>query len=102
MIAVILTGGKQYLVTPGKKIKIEKLPEKKRAAVVFDKVLLVHDKELIIGTPLIKGAEVTGDVVRVARHDKVVVGKFRPKKRTKKKKGHRQHYTEVLIKDIKA
>jgi large subunit ribosomal protein L21 len=101
MFAVIETGGKQYLVSAGKKIKIEKLEVKKGEKVSFDKVLLVFDKEAEIGAPYVKGAKVSAVVVRQSRHEKIIVGRFRPKKRQHKKKGHKQHYTEVEIKDIK-
>lgn len=102
MFAVIETGGKQYLVSPEKKIKIDKLEVKKRDSIEFDKVLLYFDKEAKIGSPYLKGAKVKAEIVRQARTKKIIIGKFKPKKRQSKKIGHRQHYTEVLIKEIKA
>ena len=100
-LAVIKTGGKQYLVSPGQKIKIEKLPQKEGEEVVFNEVLLLEaDKGVEIGTPLVEGAKVKGKVLRQAKAKKVIVFKFKAKKREKKKKGHRQLFTEVEITDI--
>jgi len=102
MIAVIHTGGKQYLVSPGDKIKIEKIEEKEGSQVSFDKVLLFEDDKGVIslGTPYLEGAEVKGEVLREGRDKKKIVFKYKPKKRYKVKKGHRQSFTEVEIKDI--
>ena len=98
MFAVIKTGGKQYLVSPGQKIKIEKLPQKEGEEVVFDKVLLLEKgKKLEIGRPYVKGAKVISKVIKQGKAKKVIVFKYKPKKRYKKKKGHRQPYTEVEI-----
>ncbi|MDD2547990.1 MAG: 50S ribosomal protein L21 [Candidatus Pacebacteria bacterium] len=102
MLAVIKTGGKQYIVSPKKKIKIEKLDIEEGKEVIFEDVLLVNDGEkTIVGKPLIKGATVVGEVLKQDRHKKVVIFKFKPKKRYKVKKGHRQPFTEVQIKEIK-
>lgn len=101
MLAVILTGGKQYLVTPGQKIKIEKLEKKEGEEVVFDKVLLVQkSNKLEIGTPHVAGAKVAAKVIKQGRGKKIIVFKYKAKKRYHKKKGHRQDYTEVEIKEI--
>lgn len=101
MLAVIKTGGKQYIVTPGQKIKIEKLPQEDGSEVVFNEVLLLEtDKGVEIGAPLVQGAKVKGKVLRQAKAKKVIVFKFKAKKREKKKKGHRQSYTEVEITNI--
>jgi large subunit ribosomal protein L21 len=98
MLAVILTGGKQYIVTPGLKIKIEKLENKEGDEVVFDKVLLAQkSNKLEIGTPYIDGAKVTGKVLSQGRGKKVIAFKYGAKKRYRKKKGHRQDYTEVEV-----
>lgn len=102
MLAVIKTGGKQYSVEPGKKIKIEKLLAEEGKDVVFDQVLLVQDKDKVeIGNPLLEGAQVTGKVLKQDKTKKVVVFKFKAKKRQKTKRGHRQFFTEVEITDIK-
>ena len=101
MLAVIKTGGKQYIVTLGQKIKIEKLPQEEGSEVMFDEVLLIqNDDNLEIGTPLVEGAKVKGKVIRHGKAEKLVVFKFKPKKRERKKKGHRQLFTEVEITDI--
>lgn len=103
MLAVIKTGGKQYKVAPGQKIKIEKLKEQEGNEVIFNEVLLIeNDKNITIGTPLIEKAKVTGKVLKQDRHEKVIIFKYKPKKRYKVKKGHRQPYTEIEILKIEA
>jgi large subunit ribosomal protein L21 len=98
MIAVIKTGGKQYKVIPGQKIKIEKLENKIGDEIIFDNVLLLdNEKDVLIGKPFIDGAKVLGKVLAQERHDKVIIYKYKPKKRYRLKKGHRQPYTEVEI-----
>lgn len=98
MLAVIKTGGKQYIVSPGQKIKIEKLEAKEEKEITFNKVLLLEkQKKLEIGTPYIKGAKVTGKILKHGKGKKIIVFKYKPKKRYKVKKGHRQPYTEVEI-----
>lgn len=101
MIAVIKTGGKQYLVSPGQKIKIEKLDQEEGREVVFNEVLLLEKgRKLELGLPLVKGAKVKGKVISQGRGKKVVIFKYKAKKRYKVKKGHRQSYTEVEITKI--
>jgi len=102
MLAVIKTGGKQYLVSKGDKIKIEKIEKKEGEEVIFDEVLLIQDKKnnIKIGTPFVKGAKVKAKVLKQARAKKVEIFKYKPKKRYKVKKGHRQPYTEVEILEI--
>jgi large subunit ribosomal protein L21 len=101
MFAVIKTGGKQYIVKPGDKIKIEKLENKEGDSVVFSEVLLVSDdKKTEIGTPTVK-AEVEAKVLKQGKHDKVIIFKYKSKKRYSRKIGHRQPYTEVEITSIK-
>ena len=101
MFAVIKTGGKQYLVSAGDKIKIEKLDAEEGKEIVFDEVLLVaSDKTTEIGTPLVKSAKVKGKVIQQGRAKKVIVFKYKPKKRQHKKKGHRQPFSEVEITKI--
>lgn len=98
MFAVIKTGGKQYLVGPGQKLKIEKLEAKEGGSIVFDVVLLIgNEKKVIIGEPHLNGAKVEAKVLRHARTRKVIVFKYHAKTRYRKKKGHRQHFTEVEI-----
>lgn len=100
-IAVIKTGGKQYLVSPGQKIKIEKLEAGEGERVVFDQVLLMADeKDAEIGMPYISGATVDATILKQSRSRKVIVFKYHSKTRYRKKKGHRQHITEVEIQNI--
>lgn len=101
MLAVIKTGGKQYLVSPGSKIKIEKLDKKEGAEVSFGDVLLLEkNKKVEVGNPTLKGAKVTGKVLAQGKNKKVIVFKYKAKKREKTKKGHRQPYTLVEITKI--
>ena len=104
MFAVIKTGGKQYLVSPGDKIKIEKIDASEKKEVIFDEVLLVVDdkEEIKIGAPFIEGAKVKAKFLAQDRAKKIVVFKYKPKKRYQKKMGHRQSYTEVEIVSISA
>ena len=104
MLAVIKTGGKQYLVSPGDKIKIEKLDVEESKKIIFDEVLLVSDedgKNVKIGQPLADKASVEGKVLKQFRDRKVVVIKHKAKKRYNLKKGHRQCLTEVEIVGVK-
>ena len=101
MFEIIKTGGKQYIVSPGQKIKIEKLPNKEGEEVVFDQVLLQEtDKDTKIGTPLVQGAKVKGKVLRQGMGKKTIAYKYKAKKREKSKKGHRQLFTEVEITEV--
>ncbi len=96
--AIIETGGKQYKVRVGDKLKVEKLEGEKGNPVSFDKVLLTADKSSVeIGTPLVKGILVGGKIVSQGRGEKKIIFKYSSKARTRRKKGHRQHFTEVEI-----
>lgn len=98
MLVVIRTGGKQYLVSPGQKIKIEKINKKEGSEITFNEVLLLEkNKKIEIGTPLIKGTKVTGKIIRHGKGKKIIIFKYRAKTRYKKKAGHRQLFTEVEI-----
>lgn len=98
MLSVIKTGGKQYLVEPGKKIKIEKLEAKEGDEVTFSEVLLLEkNKKVEIGNPLIKDVQVVAKVLKQGKGDKIIIFKYKPKKRYQKKMGHRQPFTEVEI-----
>lgn len=102
-IAVIKTGGKQYIVSPGKKLKVEKLPQEEGSEVVFDEILLLEGENRVeIGTPRVEGARVRGKVLKHGKGKKVVVFKFKAKKRERKKKGHRQPYSEIEITSIES
>jgi len=101
MLAVIKTGGKQYLVSPGDKIKIEKVNKKEGQDITFKDVLLVEKRNKIeIGNPLVKGAKVIGKVLKHDKAKKIIVFKYKSKTRYKVKKGHRQPFTEVEITKI--
>src|SRR5690349_10269106 len=100
--AVIKTGGKQYRVAAGDRLKIEKIETTVGGEVRFDHVLLVsHGDEIKVGKPTVSGAHVTGKVLQQSRHGKVIVFKYHSKTRYRKKKGHRQQFTEVEITNIK-
>ncbi|MDP2820855.1 MAG: 50S ribosomal protein L21 [bacterium] len=98
MLAVIKTGGKQYLVSPEQKIKIEKIEGEEGKEVEFGEVLLLEkNKQLIIGAPFVEKAKVIGKILKQAKGPKLIVFKYKPKKRFRRKKGHRQLFTEVEI-----
>lgn len=101
MFAVIKTGGKQYIVSPGQKLKIEKIDAKENGAVVFDQILLSGEgEEVIIGTPMVTEVRVQAKVLNQGRHRKLIVFKYRHKTRYRKMRGHRQPFTEVEIQKI--
>ena len=102
ILAVIKTGGKQYIVEAGKKIKVEKLEGEVGKNVILSYVLLVDDgKDIKVGQPKVDGASVEAKILKQARDRKVIIFKFKPKKRERRKKGHRQHFTELEIVNIK-
>ncbi len=101
MYAVIKTGGKQYRVAAGEKLKIEQLPAAVGAEIVLDQVLLVADGDhLKMGRPLVTGASVQAKVLAQGRHDKVRIFKLRRRKHYQKHQGHRQNFTEIEITGI--
>ena len=101
MYAVIKTGGKQYRVASGEKLKIEQIPANIGAEIVLDQVLLVADGDnLKMGRPLVAGATVQAKVLTQGRHDKVRIFKLRRRKHYQKHQGHRQNYTELKIEAI--
>ena len=100
MYAVFRTGGKQYRVSPGDVVRVEKVTGEKGAGVEFNHVLAVRKQSLTVGTPLVENAKVTGVIVRNDRAKKVQVLKYKRKKQYRKLTGHRQDFSEVLIKDI--
>ena len=98
MHAIIETGGKQYKVTEGDTLFIEKLAVEAGENVTFDKVLAVIDGDKItVGTPVVEGAKVDASVVKNGKGKKVIVFKYKPKKGYRRKQGHRQPYTKVTI-----
>ncbi len=103
MYAVIESGGKQHRVTEGEILQLEKLDVAAGEEVKFEKILMVGEGESVkIGTPYVEGGEVTAEVLKQGRNDKVTIIKFRRRKHSQKKQGHRQHFTEVKITGIKA
>ena len=98
MYAVIKTGGKQYKVAAGQKLKVEQMPADIGAEVTLDQVLAVGSGDtLVVGTPLVAGATVSATVLSIGRHDKVRIFKMRRRKHYQKRQGHRQNYTELFI-----
>lgn len=105
MFAVIETGGKQYLVSPKQKIKIEKIAADEGAEAIFDRVLLVAEDEgenVKIGTPYLEGAVVETRVIKQGRAKKIKMLRYKSKTGRRRRKGHRQHFTEVEILEIKS
>jgi large subunit ribosomal protein L21 len=101
MFAVIKTGGKQYRVAAGDKLKVEKLPADVGSEVVLDQVLMVGEGAAVkVGAPLVAGAAVKATVVGHGKGDKVTIFKLRRRKHYKKSQGHRQQYTEIQITGI--
>ena len=103
MYAVIKTGGKQYRVVVGEKLKVEQIPADVDSQITIDQVFMVGEGESVkIGTPVVAGATVTATVVSHGRHDKVKIFKMRRRKHYQKHQGHRQNYTEIRIDGISA
>lgn len=102
MYAIIATGGKQYKVTEGDVIRIEKLGASAGEAVTFDQILAVNNGEMKIGCPTVDGVTVSATVVKEGKGRKVIVYKYKRKTGYHKKNGHRQLYTEVKIDKINA
>lgn len=101
MYAIIETGGKQYRVQKGGLIRVEKLDAQEGEQVVLDKVLAVGSgEEFTVGTPYLEGARVTGRVQKQGKGEKIIVFKYKPKKNYRRKKGHRQLFTEILVEEI--
>jgi len=98
MYAVIKTGGKQYRVSAGEKLKVEQIPADIGAEIVLDQVLMVGDGDAVkLGAPLVSGASVTAKVIAHGRGDKVRIFKMRRRKHYRKTQGHRQNFTEIEI-----
>ena len=98
MYAVVRTGGKQVRVTPGQAVRVEKLEGEVGDSVSFDEVLLVGGEgDTRVGQPLVEGAKVAGKITAQGRGDKIVIFKMKRRKNYRRKAGHRQAYTEVLV-----
>ncbi|MBX9916811.1 MAG: 50S ribosomal protein L21 [Nitrosomonas sp.] len=103
MYAVIKTGGKQYRIQVGEKLKVEQLQVENGSELVIDQVLMVADDDKVsVGTPLVSGAKVSATVLGQGRHDKIRIFKMRRRKHYQKHQGHRQNYTEIQITGISA
>ncbi len=103
MYAVIKTGGKQYRVSAGEKLKVESLPAEVGSEITLDQVLMVGEGDSVkMGTPLVAGASVKATVVSHGRGEKVRIYKMRRRKHYRKTQGHRQNYTEIQISGISA
>ncbi len=101
MYAIIETGGKQYKVEQGQIINVEKLDVQQGEEINFDKVLLIKNEENIItGSPVIEKAKVVGEVIETGKGKKIIVFKYKRRKNYRRKKGHRQWYSKVKIKEI--
>ena len=102
MYAIIKTGGKQYKVEEGQILKVEKLDTEEDENLEFDRVLAVSDEngEVKFGQPYLDDVKVSGRVLEHGKNKKIVVFKYKPKRRYKKKMGHRQPYTKVMIENI--
>jgi large subunit ribosomal protein L21 len=98
MYAVIKTGGKQYKVSPGEKLKVEQIPADVGTEIVIDQVLAVgNGDQFKVGVPLVAGATVSATILSHGRGDKVRIFKMRRRKHYQKRQGHRQNYTELFI-----
>lgn len=102
MYAIIKTGGKQVKVEEGQAIYIEKLDVEAGDKVTFDEVVFVGGDNVKVGTPFVSGATVEGTVEKQGKQKKVVTFKYKPKKDSRRKQGHRQPYTKVIINSINA
>ncbi len=100
--AVIRTGGKQYRVTAGDTVHVEKLAGNPGDPITFDDVLFVGGDSPKFGTPTVAGAQVSGEILTQGRGEKIVVFKFRRRKKYRRKNGHRQAFTAVKITEVKA
>ncbi|MDI3480472.1 MAG: large subunit ribosomal protein [Tepidanaerobacteraceae bacterium] len=103
MYAIIETGGKQYMVSEGDVLQVEKLDTGEGETVEFDKVLaLSKDDEFLVGKPYIENVKVRATVLKHGKGEKIIVFKYKPKKNYRRKRGHRQPFTEVKIEKIDA
>ena len=102
MFSIIKTGGKQYKVSEGDIIKVEKIEAEAGDKIEFDQVLMVAGDDVKVGSPVVEGAKVSAEVLDQKKDKKIVIFKFKAKKNYRKKKGHRQPYTLVKIEKIDA
>ena len=102
MYAVIKTGGKQYRVSEGERLRVEKLPGSVGDKVEIDQVLMLGGEKVAVGTPTVSGAKVSAEIVGQGRSKKVIVYKIKRRKSYRRKAGHRQPYTELKVTGISA
>ncbi len=101
MYAIIETGGKQYKVEEGRWLKVEKLPVTEGETVKFDRVLLVADENGVkVGQPVVQGATVSGTLMKQGKGKKIMIFKYKPKKNYRRRQGHRQSFSQVMIDSI--
>ncbi|NLZ27535.1 MAG: 50S ribosomal protein L21 [Firmicutes bacterium] len=101
MFAIIESGGKQYRVSEGDTVEVEKLPLAEGEEVIFENVLMLKDADTLkVGNPFLEGCRVTGRVERQGRARKIIVFKYKPKKNYRRKRGHRQPFTRVIVEKI--
>ncbi|NIS74500.1 MAG: 50S ribosomal protein L21 [Deltaproteobacteria bacterium] len=102
MYAIVKTGGKQILVSPGDKVKVEKIAGNVGEEIELSEVLMVKkDDQVIVGRPFVDGASVTCDILEQGKGKKIIVYRYRRRKNSHKKRGHRQLYTDIEVKEIK-
>lgn len=102
MYAVIKTGGKQFRVEEGTEIFVEKLDVEAGDTYTFDEVLMIGGEKTVIGTPVVPGAKVVAKVIKQGRAKKIIVFKYKVRKKYRKKQGHRQAYTKLVVEQIVA
>lgn len=103
MYAIVETGGKQYRVQKGDVFNVEKLPAEVGETIVLDRVMAVKkDGELKVGKPYVEGASVSARVVKHGKDKKIIVFKYKPKKNYRRKQGHRQPFTQLVVEEINA
>jgi large subunit ribosomal protein L21 len=100
MFAVFEAKGFQYIGCPGEKLKIPRLDESVGDEVLFDKILLIKNEDTKIGQPYVEGVSVLAEIISHGEYDKIIVFKFKRRNRYRRKRGHNQPYTEIIIKDI--
>ncbi len=102
MYAVVEIGGKQFRVSEGQEIFAEKIDASEGDVLSFDQVLMLGGEKTVVGTPIVKGASVKAKVAKQGKHKKIIVFKYKAKKKYRKKQGHRQPYTKLVIESINA
>lgn len=102
MYAVIQSGGKQLRVSEGSEVYVEKVNVSEGEMIVFDEILMIGGDQTVVGNPFVKGAKVEAKVVKHGKQKKIIIFKYKPKKKYRRKQGHRQPYTKLEITKIHA